>query len=821
VAAGTAGRPAESNETDNDALLAVNGTGWADLVLSGLKVPPAAVDGAEVRLFAEVENAGGSTVRRFTVGFFVDGQKVGDDQVEGLPAGGSAACSAAWKAAPGKHSVRAVVDQDDVVWELDETDNSMRRDGPAVEPPDITVLSVTAAPPPAKGAPAQHRIFVTLENIGGPTLRGFAATVYLDAVPAGNVYSAGLPGRNTTQVSLLVPSGSASTVAVKADEEGALAEGDESNNAASFAFAPVPELWTDRSDLVVRGLWMVPSDPADGQPVRVFAAVGNDGNGTLLNRSRVQMVYQGRNLSSTVEALAPGGTTVVGFDIVAGGGTMAFNATVAHGDPRFESRSDNNRLGASFTAMVPDIRVASVWRSNTTEGLEAPMFAVVENNLTNGSTGDALGEFAVEINIGGGLFVQKAVGGLLAGETHCVAFNWRARPGETDIVAVADPAGAVSDADHGNDRLHDIADTGYPDLLVANITWPALWQNGERTSVFVEVQNDGAATGRAVSVTLSADAAHLGTARLAAMAAYSSTVLAFDWSPSPGNHSFTAVVDPSDELAESNENNNRLVKEMPSGAVSTGPPAVNLHLSGLGYAQWRLPGKGADNQTNVYGLNFTVTNDGEANTSFCAAMLLIDGLQVAELVVPPLSANASANLSFNWLAQYGDYRYKVVLDSRRQLAEDFETDNDDAISIAGNRAPVATTGGPYTASYGDPLTLKGQGFDTNGYIALYEWDLDGDGKFGGRNDTSSTTTGTVTRIFHTAGLYRVSLRVTDDMGATATQTTTVLVKAKPAPPGLDFNALSIVGMTIVFVICSLVVLTILRSEGRIFRRKGR
>jgi len=263
------------------------------------------------------------------------------------------------------------------------------------------------------------------------------------------------------------------------------------------------------------------------------------------------------------------------------------------------------------------------------------------------------------------------------------------------------------------------------------------------------------------------------------------------------------------------------VRELPSGAESPPPATVNLHLSGLGYAQWRLPGKGADNQTNMYGLNFTVANDGEANTSFCGAQLLIDGLLVAELVVPPLPANTSANLSYHWLAQYGDYRFKVVLDARRQIAEDIETDNDDYIAVAGNRPPVATTGGPYKVKYGDPLTLKGQGFDTNGYIALYEWDLDGDGLFGGRNDTASTTTGAVTKIFHTARLYRLSLRVTDDMGATATQTTTVLVQPKPAPPGLNINELSIIGITIVFVLCSLVVLTVLRSEGRIFRRKAR
>jgi subtilase family serine protease len=420
VALPSAGRPAEGNSTDNYATLAVNGTGFPDLVLAGLKVPPAAVDGATVRLFAELENAGGSTVRRFSVSFFVDGLKVGEDQSDGLPAGGTASCSAAWTATPGKHHVRAVADPDGTVPELDETDNSMEKDGLSTEPPDITVEGFSAVPAPAPGAPGQLRLFVTLENIGGPTLRGFSATVYLDDRPAGKVYSAGLPGRNSTQVTMVVPAGGASTSTVKADEEGALAEGDESNNAGSFPFAPVAEIAGELPDLVVRAVWMVPADPADGQPVRVFAAVGNDGNATVLKKAVAGLAYAGQNSTATVDALAPAGTVVVGFDAVAAGGDMQLNVTVDPGNALVESRKDNNWRTASYTAPEPALRAASLWRANTTEGLESPLFAIVENNgtgdnVTGNVTGDNVGGFTVDIYIGGSLYAQKAMHGLLAG----------------------------------------------------------------------------------------------------------------------------------------------------------------------------------------------------------------------------------------------------------------------------------------------------------------------------------------------------------------------------------------------------------------------
>jgi len=819
VAAVPGGMTSEMNETDNDAVLAVNGTGFPDLSLVGLKVPPAAVDGGKVQLFAEVLNAGQSTVSRFTVSLFVDGLRVGDDQVDGLPAGGMASCSATWTATPGKHRVRAVVDLDDVVTELNETDNWMQKDGLTTEQPDIMAGDISAVPAPDPKAPGQHRFFVTLENIGGPTLRGVAATLYLDDRPAGKVYTEGLPARNSTQVSMLAPAGAVGTITVKVDEDGGLAEGDESNNVASVPFSPVAEIPGTLPDLLVRGVWMVPADPVDGEPVRVFAAVGNDGNATLLRKAEIALSFNGHRSTATIEALAPGGTVVAGFDATASSGAMELNVTADPGNVVYEMRNDNNWRTASYSALVPDLRLVGLVRSNTTEGLLSPMFAVVENN----GTGDTVGRFTTDIYIAGKLHAQRSARGLLSGERQCLAFDWRPQPGETDIVLWADRAGTTAESSEDNNRLHELATTGYPDLQVANITWPPLWQKEEGTSLFVEVLNEGAATARTASVTLSADAAVLGTLRLDGMAANSRTVLAWKWATGPGNHTFSAAVDVNDELAEASENNDRMVKEIPSGSVGPSPARVNLLVSNLGYRQSRLAGTG-DNSTaaasNVYRLNFTVTNDGDTNSSFCNALLLADGLLVAELNVPPLPFNTSIGLGYDWLAPVNEYRYKVVLDDRRQIAEDIETDNDDTITIPSNLPPVVSTGGPYKVKFGDPLTLKGNGHDTNGFIALYEWDLDGDGLFGGRNDTASTTTGTVTRIFHKARLYKVSLRVTDDMGATATLSTTVLVEAKPAPPGLSINDLSVILIAIIFVVCVTLVLVILRSEGRIFRRKG-
>jgi YD repeat-containing protein len=61
--------------------------------------------------------------------------------------------------------------------------------------------------------------------------------------------------------------------------------------------------------------------------------------------------------------------------------------------------------------------------------------------------------------------------------------------------------------------------------------------------------------------------------------------------------------------------------------------------------------------------------------------------------------------------------------------------------------------------------------DPDGAVAKYEWDLDGNGSY----ETNAGSTATITRSFATSGERTVGLRVTDDLGATATTTQVVTV----------------------------------------------
>ncbi|MGD8623228.1 MAG: DUF1566 domain-containing protein [Anaerolineae bacterium] len=77
-----------------------------------------------------------------------------------------------------------------------------------------------------------------------------------------------------------------------------------------------------------------------------------------------------------------------------------------------------------------------------------------------------------------------------------------------------------------------------------------------------------------------------------------------------------------------------------------------------------------------------------------------------------------------------------------------------------NIAPTAEAGGPYSGQPGSAIILSAAASaDPDGTIVLYEWDLDGDGRY----DDATGVTATFSAA--ASGTFAVGLRVTDDGGA--------------------------------------------------------
>ncbi|MDH3294493.1 MAG: tandem-95 repeat protein, partial [Acidimicrobiia bacterium] len=96
-----------------------------------------------------------------------------------------------------------------------------------------------------------------------------------------------------------------------------------------------------------------------------------------------------------------------------------------------------------------------------------------------------------------------------------------------------------------------------------------------------------------------------------------------------------------------------------------------------------------------------------------------------------------------------------------------------------NDPPVADAGGLYTGTAGSEVLFDGSGStDPDGSIVAWEWNF---------GDDKTATGETPTNVYGAAGSYTVTLTVTDNDGATATDTTTAEISEVPnvAPAAAD------------------------------------
>jgi uncharacterized delta-60 repeat protein len=99
-----------------------------------------------------------------------------------------------------------------------------------------------------------------------------------------------------------------------------------------------------------------------------------------------------------------------------------------------------------------------------------------------------------------------------------------------------------------------------------------------------------------------------------------------------------------------------------------------------------------------------------------------------------------------------------------------------ALTVAANHAPgVAIIEPPIQPQAGKAFTLNALAGDSDGAVASYAWDLDGNGSY----ETSTGADPHVTTKYDTAGQHLLSVRVTDDEGLSATNADNLKVGEGP------------------------------------------
>ncbi|MDD5772597.1 MAG: PKD domain-containing protein [bacterium] len=134
-----------------------------------------------------------------------------------------------------------------------------------------------------------------------------------------------------------------------------------------------------------------------------------------------------------------------------------------------------------------------------------------------------------------------------------------------------------------------------------------------------------------------------------------------------------------------------------------------------------------------------------------------------------------STISYTYLKS-GIFNAKVrVTDNDSQTAMDVKPVN------ISNRPPAVTLNTNLNSGYA-PLKVDfaANASDIDGHIASYKWDFDGDGNF----DVISYES-TISHTYPASGVYNVKVKVTDNIGASASDTT--VINIINTPPGVSLN----------------------------------
>ncbi len=480
-----------------------------------------------------------------------------------------------------------------------------------------------------------------------------------------------------------------------------------------------------RADLVVDAIDYSPSSPTVGSTLSFQVTVRNAG-GAAAGEFYVRLQGDGPRDEARVASLSAGATRTLSFSLPLSTSPESFTATADVYDQVAESDEGNNTRQVTVTAAVAALRADP----------GGPYSASVNQSITfdgRGSQGDIV-EYRWELGDGSTRYGSTVQHAYSQAGTYTVRLTVRARDGRTDS--------ATTYATVQEQRL--------PDLIVDRLDYsPSAPRVGDNVSFSITVRNVGNADAGAFYVRLQG-ASDQRQSSLSGLSAGSSRTVTLSLPLSRTPETFTAIVDPYDQVRESDEGNNRASVSITAAAANQ-PPVAGFSFS---------PSSPNVNEWVSFDASSSYDPDGYiASYSWNFG----DG------------ATGSGRTTQKRYSSAGTYTVRLTV-TDDQGATDTTTRS---LTVASpNQPPTARfTFSPTNPDPGQSVSFDAStSSDPDGTIASYSWNF-GDGTNGSGRTTS--------HAYSAEGNYTVRLTVTDDQGATDSTTHTVQVGTPPPTlPGM-------------------------------------
>jgi subtilase family serine protease len=332
-------------------------------------------------------------------------------------------------------------------------------------------------------------------------------------------------------------------------------------------------------------------------------------------------------------------------------------------------------------------------------------FSVTIKNQGNSSAGPSRVYFYIDGSSRGYMDIKKLVANAATTET----FNWPAHTGSHAIKAVADETNQITENDETNNEKTVIFLTLPPDLIIEMITTSPVGPSLGETVIFTAtVKNQGSGPSGPSYVAYYIDDTYLTSDYVNPLNAGASANETFTWSAQADYHTIKAVADFKNEVTESDETNNEntvisSVRDLIIETISGSPTGPSLGET----------------------VTFTVTikNQGNARAGPSRVAYYIDGSSRGYQQVQEIDAGATATKTFTWIAQAGYHTIKAVADSKNEVTESDEANNENTVIFPVPDLIIETiTWSPEEPSESDTVTfsviIKNQGSDITGSLRV-------------------------------------------------------------------------------------------------------
>lgn len=517
---------------------------------------------------------------------------------------------------------------------------------------------------------------ISVRNSGGeaaPSRLGYriySVTDHVEPVFEGGLDVPGIPGNEQVIVSFdWIAQAGHHSLEIEADVADQLEESAETNNAGTHLLYDGTVL----ADLVVESISWSPEAPAMGDPVTFSVTIDNEDVGRAAP-STVQLFVDSDLIGDVhLQEILPGDSETVSFDWTAQVGTSTLRVVADSRHEVTETDEDNNELTRPYEATTyVDLIVEEInWEPlSPSVGDEVTLMVIVRNwgTLDAGESVAELSGFPIE---GAFSTAEVQLTAIPAGESVFATFTWRAEPGEFTLTARADVHQTITESDENNNELDlPYGATALADFIVTGVSWkPERPAVGEEVTINVTSQNQGDGDGEESKVRLLIDGVEHGdSASLRRLSAGESDTVAFSWTAQMGVHVFSADVDSDDGVYESDETNNRSEMFEYGGAR-----AADLIVKS---ADWK-PESPSVGDTVTF--RAVVENQGDAATrdfhvSFRDKSSVWQPME--NVVSGELAAGRNTTVSFEWPADADPHEFVVVVDSRDEVVESDEDNNE-------------------------------------------------------------------------------------------------------------------------------------------------